>query len=117
MYQQDAVHTVPEATCLEQFKQSVQQSSQLLRLSSQLIDWTQASCWCRSSEQAGASDEEEELAGVLAEGIAKVLLHARIWSAATGKGLQVSHSSSCVVVGPIFSPCLADSVAKRCGAI
>ena len=34
--------------------------------------------------------EEEDLASVLAEGIAKVLLHARHWSTSSGKGLQVT---------------------------
>lgn len=35
-------------------------------------------------------DEEEDLASVLAEGLAKVLFHARAWSSSTSKGLQVS---------------------------
>ena len=43
---------------------------------------------CRSESQA-ASDAEEDLASVLAEGIAKLLLHARHWSSSSSKGLQV----------------------------
>ncbi len=42
---------------------------------------------CRSESQA-ASDVED-LASVLAEGIAKLLLHARHWSSSSSKGLQV----------------------------
>ena len=45
--------------------------------------------WRCRSEQSGTCEGEEDLASMLAEGIAKVLLHARLWSAATGKGLQV----------------------------
>jgi len=43
---------------------------------------------CRSESQA-AFDVEEDLASVLAEGIAKLLLHARHWSSSSSKGLQV----------------------------
>ena len=43
---------------------------------------------CRSESQA-ASDVEEDLASVLAEGIAKLLLHARHWPSSSSKGLQV----------------------------
>ena len=44
---------------------------------------------CRA-EQLEVHHEEEDLASVLAEGIAKVLLHARHWSTSSGKGLQVN---------------------------
>ena len=43
---------------------------------------------CRPESQA-ASDVEEDLTSVLAEGIAKLLLHARHWSSSSNKGLQV----------------------------
>lgn len=45
------------------------------------------------SEQLRASDDEEELAGVLAEGLAKVLFHAHAWSSSGSMGLQVGHLS------------------------
>ena len=43
---------------------------------------------CRAESQA-ASDVAEDLASVLAEGIAKLLLHACHWSSSSSKGLQV----------------------------
>ncbi|KAL3162049.1 hypothetical protein ABBQ38_009115 [Trebouxia sp. C0009 RCD-2024] len=50
------------------------------------------------SEQLSASDDEEELATVLAEGLAKVLFHARAWSSSSSMGLQEAEIAKALAV-------------------
>lgn len=54
---------------------------------------------CRSEEGQAESNgiEGEDLGSILAEGVAKALLHTHLWSAVPDRCLQVSHAEALTV--------------------